>query len=311
MCRISAAVILCFLMFLPTRIALSNDAEKLVAQFISNCKQFPQVGVVTINATYPDPHTKLSNITEVRLMPDHICMHFITPTMAGTDTYEQVLIANPYYSGRLRNKESGWFVTELEPVSSEKYAWPNDSPFSFIPNPARILTTNYTIESSTTTTLSGHTYFVVTLKSEAKKPNDNSKAILWFRQDGNVVSNTYAERIEIVEKRGASGTYLFSDFVSIGDCDFPSRLEGCSGIFTTEEWNSNSPPKLGATYTFDYSMIDTKPQSTEFFLSHYGLPEPDYYTPPRPWWLYVSVVGIGMLLFGVLVVRFGRKLRNR
>ncbi len=45
----------------------------------------------------------------------------------------------------------------------------------------------------------------------------------------------------------------------------------------------------------------------QFFLSHYDLPEPDWYTPARPYWLYLSVAGMMLLVIGAIVVRFGKK----
>lgn len=48
-----------------------------------------------------------------------------------------------------------------------------------------------------------------------------------------------------------------------------------------------------------------------FYLTHYGFPEPDFYSPPWPWWLYASAVGVGLVLIGVLLLQLGRRLRRR
>lgn len=48
----------------------------------------------------------------------------------------------------------------------------------------------------------------------------------------------------------------------------------------------------------------------EFTLSSYGFPEPDGYRPPRPWWLYTSVVGVVIFLVGIVVMKLGRRLQR-
>ena len=46
----------------------------------------------------------------------------------------------------------------------------------------------------------------------------------------------------------------------------------------------------------------------QFHLSHYGIPEPDWYAHPRPWWLYVSVFGVFFVVAGALILRFGKSI---
>ena len=49
----------------------------------------------------------------------------------------------------------------------------------------------------------------------------------------------------------------------------------------------------------------------DFTLSAFGLPEPDWYKPPRPWWLYSSLTGMGLLVAGALFLRYGKGMWNR
>ncbi len=48
-----------------------------------------------------------------------------------------------------------------------------------------------------------------------------------------------------------------------------------------------------------------------FFLSDFGLPEPDWYRPPPPYWLYVSITGMVLLVIGALLMRYGKSLWRR
>jgi hypothetical protein len=58
--------------------------------------------------------------------------------------------------------------------------------------------------------------------------------------------------------------------------------------------------------------FDQHSQNTDtFYLTHYGLPEPDFYSPPWPWWLYASAAGVGLVLIGVLLVQLRRRFRRR
>ncbi len=48
----------------------------------------------------------------------------------------------------------------------------------------------------------------------------------------------------------------------------------------------------------------------DFTLTHYGFPEPDFYKPPRPWWMYVSITGMIIMVIGAVVLHFGRRMRR-
>lgn len=59
---------------------------------------------------------------------------------------------------------------------------------------------------------------------------------------------------------------------------------------------------------FQYlESVDVK----RFFLTYFGLAEPDWYTPPRPWWLYSSLAGMGLLVAGALLLKYGKGVWNR
>jgi hypothetical protein len=48
--------------------------------------------------------------------------------------------------------------------------------------------------------------------------------------------------------------------------------------------------------------------SRDFYLRAYGFPEPDWYVPPRPWWLITSLTGMGLLIVGAIVLTVGRRI---
>lgn len=57
---------------------------------------------------------------------------------------------------------------------------------------------------------------------------------------------------------------------------------------------------------------NSRPLSTsEFLLTNYGFPEPGFYNPPRPWWIYFSVTGMIIVAIGAIVLHFGRRMRQR
>jgi len=45
----------------------------------------------------------------------------------------------------------------------------------------------------------------------------------------------------------------------------------------------------------------------QFYLSHYGIPEPSWYRPPPPYWLYVSLASMALVIVGAVLIRFGLK----
>ena len=60
------------------------------------------------------------------------------------------------------------------------------------------------------------------------------------------------------------------------------------------------------TNNCSYSQKNLKPG--DFYLSAFGLPEPDWYTPPKPWWFYTSIVGMVLVVVGAIVFHFGKRL---
>jgi hypothetical protein len=289
------------------------DTEGLIKAFSSNCTSFPQSGTVRINATFAE-HPDLASDTEIRFLPDHFSGRELRPAEQGTNFHDQVLITNPHYSARLQRKESGWQVSTTAPADSEEYEGTSGKRFmsslSLISDPVGVTTGTYEIDSTSEQSLLSKSYTVVNLKYPRKVPHDFddiAEARLWFNKN---TTRAYPERIETILHRGATGTYVYSQFISIGGIEYPSRFESCNGIFTSDEWNSNSPPKTGNVHEFDYSELSTIPKQSEFYLSHYGLPEPGFYNPPQPWWLYTSIGGGLILILGAVLLSVGRRLRR-
>lgn len=305
-------VLFLLVILLPSNGASVLGANELINEFLGNLRKAPKIGIISVESSYPEPHVKLSGNSEVRLLPGHMSIRSKEVRMEEEGITERVLIANPYYSAHLGDKKSGWLVSGVESSESGKYARTQDTPVGIILNPAGILTFDYTIESTTTEAISGRKYSVVKVKIDSPEPDDFKEAKFWFIQDDAMdLSRVYPARMEIVMNRGTTGTYIFSSHVTIAGCKLPTIMQGCIGIFTSEEWSSDTPPKIGATHNFDYSNIDSKPIAKEFFLTHFGVPEPDYYSPPNSWWLYASVAGLGVVLVGVLLLQLGRRLKKR
>jgi hypothetical protein len=306
-----------FIHIILVDVVCAQNPDELISKFKSNCKRFPRAGVVKYDADYP-AHPKLSGSSEVRFLPEHRSLRSVSPAHKGTIHHEGVTFANPHYSATVWKQEAGWVINKsVEPIGSKTYFTGDITLLSTITNPCQILTTDYQVASSSTTPLGGVDYFVVTLTSDEEDQFSIALARLWFRQEGEHVTSDYPEIIESVEKRdvlkldGPSATVcLYSDFVSLDGYSFPSRMQAFRGMLTPEQWDVRQT-KLASTTTVDYSLIDTTPRATEFYLTHYGLPEPDFYSPPWPWWLYASAVGVGLVLIGVLVLQLGRRLRRR
>ncbi|MBX3418744.1 MAG: hypothetical protein KF851_14150 [Pirellulaceae bacterium] len=73
------------------------------------------------------------------------------------------------------------------------------------------------------------------------------------------------------------------------------------------EWNasvSDDCIELVINNTFYQETL--RPEN--FYLTAYGLPEPDWYTPPKPWWFYTSIVGMVLVVVGAVVFHFGKRL---
>jgi hypothetical protein len=49
----------------------------------------------------------------------------------------------------------------------------------------------------------------------------------------------------------------------------------------------------------------------DFYLSAFGLIEPEWYVPPWPWWLVASMTGMGLLIGGAIVLTVGKRMRAR
>jgi hypothetical protein len=74
------------------------------------------------------------------------------------------------------------------------------------------------------------------------------------------------------------------------------------------DWKDVKTQKARFFATFE-SKYDFDPvDSSTFFLSSFGIPEPDWYTPPKPWWFYTSIVGMVLVVGGAVLVHFGKRL---
>jgi len=62
--------------------------------------------------------------------------------------------------------------------------------------------------------------------------------------------------------------------------------------------------------TIDSSIRNLPLMRSDFTLSAYGFPEPDGYSPPRPWWVYTSIVGVVIVVVGIVVIKLGRRLQR-
>jgi hypothetical protein len=299
-------------------VACAENTDELISQFKNHCQRFPSAGVVKYDVAYPEPNAESYSTSEVRFRLGYRSFHGVTPARQGTIYHESALLSNPHYSATIRKQEGGWVINEgVKPSGSQNYFTGDNTLFSVITNPGQILTKAYRFESSTKVPLGGVDYSVVTLASDSEEPLSVVLVKLWFRLEGDRVVNHYPERVDefmkkaILEPKGPGAfTRLFSEFVSLGGYRFPSRMQTFDGIITPEQWDARQT-KLASTMTLDYSLIDTTPRVTEFYLTHYGLPEPDFYTPPWPWWLYASASGVGLVLIGVLLLQLGRRLRRR
>lgn len=93
---------------------------------------------------------------------------------------------------------------------------------------------------------------------------------------------------------------VFRDFLSRYGVDFPTAWE-----VTTFDSDSGE-----STIEIRFTSIEFgKPIADRTFrISTYGLPEPGWYRPPPPYWLYVSIVGMILLVIGAMLLRYGKRL---
>ncbi|HMO14719.1 MAG TPA: hypothetical protein PKD64_06575 [Pirellulaceae bacterium] len=57
----------------------------------------------------------------------------------------------------------------------------------------------------------------------------------------------------------------------------------------------------------DFKFLNSS-DTKDCFLTFYGLPEPGWYRPPPPYWLYVSIAGMILLVIGALLLRYRKRL---
>jgi len=299
-------------------VACAQSGDELISQFKAQCQRFPSAGVVKYDVAYSEPRAESNSTSEVSFLPGYRLFRSVTPARKGTIYHESALLSNPHYSATIWKQEGGWVINEgVKPSGSQDYFTGDNTLFSVFTNPGQILNKAYRLESSTKVQLGGVDYSVVTLAADSEDLLSVVLVKLWFRLQSDRVVSYYPERVDeymkkaILEPNGPGAfTRFFSGFVSLEGHGFPSCMETFDGIITPEQWDVRQT-KLASTTTVDYSLIDATPRATEFYLTHYGLPEPDFYTPPWPWWLYASAVGVGLVFIGVLVLQLGRRLRCR
>jgi len=47
---------------------------------------------------------------------------------------------------------------------------------------------------------------------------------------------------------------------------------------------------------------------SKFHLADFGIPEPSWYRPPPPYWLYVSLASMALVIVGAVLIRYGKQL---
>jgi len=76
---------------------------------------------------------------------------------------------------------------------------------------------------------------------------------------------------------------------------------------TIREYNSNGEIVWESVHRYSIDP-DKRLSPTRFSLSHYGIPEPSWYRPPPPYWLYVSLASMALVIVGAVLIRFGKHL---
>lgn len=80
----------------------------------------------------------------------------------------------------------------------------------------------------------------------------------------------------------------------------------CDGYIQTGISTASSDVVWRTEVNNPVTIIGLSPQ--DFTLSAFGLPEPDWYRPPTPWWMYTSLAGLAMVIVGAVLFRFGKKM---
>jgi hypothetical protein len=87
--------------------------------------------------------------------------------------------------------------------------------------------------------------------------------------------------------------FIYGDSSSVVPIQSKMGYDGVEGVYIVEI-NQIAPP---------FTVANDK-----FYLSGYGIPEPDWYKPPKPWWFYTSIVGMVLVVVGAVVLHFGKRL---
>ncbi|MDP1561619.1 MAG: hypothetical protein Q8M16_09500, partial [Pirellulaceae bacterium] len=65
--------------------------------------------------------------------------------------------------------------------------------------------------------------------------------------------------------------------------------------------------QLLSAFTSDKVVVSKPYQPHDFTLSAFGFPEPSYYESPRPWWLYISIIGLVVAIGGGIMMKNRRR----
>jgi hypothetical protein len=294
------------------------DSDSRVTRWLDDLQSIRNNCVITCFTTL----MLEENIKTIETL-EYSSMH-LAHTVKSVDSSDvsRVVIANPHYSAKLQENKGGWLLEAVAQPSGSDYRDPRigrvSNGFAPILTAGGVLeyirSGHYRIEGSELREYLGRKHTVVALKLDPQRVAEigvfpYESAFIWFDMEE---QHSFPRRVDIaVDQNGKGASFLYSDFRDVGNLVLPTRAEAYSGILSAENGSAEAPPSPSVLYEYDFGRVHERPISTVFFLSHYGLPEPDFYTPPRPWWLYTSAVGVGLVLIGVLVLQLGRRLRRR
>lgn len=293
-----------------------DDSEARIVRWLEGTKSIREMCRIGCTRKYGTP--EISSNLSIDYIDSHV---LLTVKPADSLLIQEARISNPYYSAIIRQNESGWVLLQLDERDSSAYINPLQSghfrgAFSMVTTGGGILeyvsSGSYEVEKPESRVLLGREFAIVNLKLNAGMASEIGtypyvSARIWFDVGE---SHPFPHRVEITAQDGNNATYVYSGFVDTEVAVLPSRADSYAGIFPDDVWISETPPSPSVVTEFDFTRVHETPDQQAFFLSHYGLPEPGFYTPPWPWWLYSSVVGACVLLLGTVLLSVGRRLRR-
>ncbi len=295
-----------------------DDSESRILRWLANTKAIRETCRISSEEKYGMPESRSSRTI------DYVDSHLaLTLKPADSLLVQMAQISNPYYSAVIRQNDQGWVLEQLAESGTSAYRNPFQKGhltggYGLVTTGGGILeyvsSGNFEIGQSERRLVRGKEFAIVNLKLNGSSaaelgifPYDAAR--IWFDVQEN---HPFPSRLEIFPSQGKKGaTYLYLNFVNTERGPLPSRVEVHTGILNDDQSTSETTPVPPTVYEFDFARIHEVPDREVFFLSHYGLPEPDFYTPPWPWWLYASAAGVGLVLIGVLLLQLGSRLRRR